>query len=342
MASNPRAVVIGAGAFGTAIAQAIARGGRDVLLACRTAEQAERMRATRQNAAYFPGQRISDRIEVADVRDVGPHADIAFLAFPAVYMESYARICAERLRAGAVVVNLVKGLHSEYFTFADLFASVAPSVRYVALKGPTFARPLFNGELSGLTCGTGSTSARDEVAGLFDGVSVELDHCDSAQVVDALSAIKNVYAIVLGLIAAEGISENTTFLVISQVLKEVRAMLVRMGLDPDALFRYCGFGDLLLTGLCDTSRNRTLGIMVGKGLAVDTSSVGFLAEGVRVVTLLHARAGGHNTPLLNVLAAILAGRARHQDLIAALDRSCGGNQYVGKEDALATLGEVAS
>jgi glycerol-3-phosphate dehydrogenase (NAD(P)+) len=310
--------VIGAGAFGTAVGVSLARGGHAVTLYCRTAAQADSINAEGENRAYFPGHALPRSVSATHDLDSVLGADAVCLAFPAKQMDDYVAHFTRALPPEAVVINLVKGLHDETFTFAGLFAQHLPNVRYVALKGPTFARPLFNAEWSGLTCGTTSESARQLVEELFRGLPVDLDHCGSAEAVDAVSAMKNVYAVVLGLVASMGLTENTTFLMISRIVKEISVLMRRLGYDSTALLCHCGLGDTLLTGLCDTSRNRTLGFMLGKGIPIDPNRSGFLAEGSRAVTTLHRRAGGADTPLLEAVLEILAGRAQPISILAVL------------------------
>lgn len=300
-----RVAMLGAGAFGTAVGAVLARAGHEVTMLCRTAAQAETIRATGQNARYFPGQTLP--AGMATTADFGAvaDADALFLAFPAKVMDDYAATIAAA-HPDALVINLVKGLHPTHFTFAELFRQVAPGVRYVALKGPTFARPLFLGEWSGLTCG-GAQACVDTVVDLFAGAPIVFDRTDSADAVDVASALKNVYAIALGLVGSTGPSENTVYMAATLVLRELRTILTGLHYDESVVTSFAGVGDTLLTGLCDTSRNRTLGLMIGKGIPLDTSRSDFLAEGVRAVAAIESHLEGLHTPILHTVADVLAG-----------------------------------
>ena len=313
--TTPTLSVLGAGSFGTAVATALARGGNAVTLLCRTPEQAAEIEATRRNARFFPGHPIDPLIAATADTDAALGADIVFLAFPSRAMDDYAHRIAAAARPGApetkIVVNLIKGLHPTRFTFAELFAAVAPHVGYVALKGPTFSRPLFLGEWSGMTVGADDPATGETVAGLFAHAgALATDRIGSARSVDVASALKNVYAIALGLVGSTGPSENTTFMAATLVIKELRGVLASLGCDPAVLWSFAGVGDILLTGLCDTSRNRTIGLMMGKGVPIDLVASDFVAEGVRAVDALEAHLGdGVATPLLDAVAAVLHGRA---------------------------------
>lgn len=308
--TNPSLAVLGAGSFGTAVATALARGGNAVTLLCRTPEQAIEIARDHQNPRFFPGHTLSPLIAATADLDEALAAEIVFLAFPSRAMDDYAqRIAAGP--AGRIVVNLIKGLHPAHFTFADLFAQAAPHAGYVALKGPTFSRPLFLGEWSGMTVGADDAAAGDRVAALFAGAgALAIDRIGSARSVDLASALKNVYAIALGLVGSTGPSENTTFMAATLVIKELRRILDALDCASEVLWSFAGVGDILLTGLCDTSRNRTIGLMMGKGVPIDLVRSDFVAEGVRAVDALEGHLGGRvETPLLDAVAAVLHGRA---------------------------------
>jgi glycerol-3-phosphate dehydrogenase (NAD(P)+) len=308
MAPESIIAVLGGGSFGTAVSASMARSGHQVLLYCRTAEQAASINELRENRRFFPGWKLDDLIVATNDWETISSAAIFILAFPARNMDHYAELLAKQ-ETDAIIINLVKGLHPVHFTFASLFDAYLPSVRYVALKGPTFARPLFVGELSGLTCGTSSVTTYNVVRDLFYGSNIDLDFCESPHAVDALSAIKNVYAIALGLTASLGVSDNTTFLLVTRIIREIRAILVALNLPEEAMFSYCGLGDTLLTGLCDASRNRTFGFMLGRNIPVDQTKSDFLAEGIKAISILHSAVDPENTPLLNALVEVLEHRA---------------------------------
>lgn len=302
--------MIGAGSFGTAVATALARAGSPVEMLCHTSEQHEAITATRENARYFPGHILPDGVTTTADVSRALRADWLFLAFPAKAMEDYAARIAAEAKPGAVVVNLVKGLNERHFTFAELFRQVAPDVRYVALKGPTFARPLFLGEWSGLTCGAEDDALCDATIALFGKAPIAFDRSLSPDSVDVASALKNVYAITLGLIGSTGPSENTVYLAATLVLREMRMILQGLNCDEGVMLSFAGVGDTLLTGLCDTSRNRTLGLMLGKGIPIDLVRSDFLAEGVRAAEALRAHLDGIDAPFLSAVSDVLAGRAK--------------------------------
>jgi glycerol-3-phosphate dehydrogenase (NAD(P)+) len=311
-----RICVFGAGAFGTAIATVLARSGVPVGLYCNTREQAAEIRAHSSNGRYFPGFRLPDGISPTDDFRDALSADIHFLAFPARTMSTYVESVDDR--ATLTVVNLVKGFHERHLTFANLFERELPNIRYVALKGPTFARQLFLGEPSGLTCGSRDPASIAAIRELFRDTSVDVDGCGAPDAVDAISAIKNVYAIAIGMAASLGFAENTIYMLLSRIVREIRSAFGKLGLEDAVFYNYAGLGDIMLTSMCDTSRNRTFGTMLGRGVPIDFERSGFLAEGVRSIGILRREMDGVDLPILQTINNVLSGRAAPLSLLQSL------------------------
>ncbi|MDG5747274.1 NAD(P)-binding domain-containing protein [Qipengyuania sp. XHP0207] len=315
--SCERVTVLGGGSFGTGVAAALARSGTEVKLYCRSSEQAEEIECTRVNSRYFPGHSLDPLISASHDLEDALNTRVVFLAIPAREVDNYIPYLQARASSESIIVNLAKGLHPRHFTFYQLFKTTVPQAQYVALKGPTFARPILLGELSGFTCGTNSLTAREHISRLFRDSNICLDYSDTPDAVDALGAIKNTYALVLGIAAALGLSENTVYLLVTRILKEVSDLLSLLGHDPSALFSYGGVGDLLLTGLCDTSRNRTFGFILGRGIEVDLDrNRGFLSEGARAINILLSRCEPEAAPLLFKVRDILAGNALPNSILS--------------------------
>jgi len=303
-----KTVVVGGGAFGTAIAEAIARSGRPVKLLCRTQIQASSIQTTGRNLTYFPTIVLSGLIEATADCGVCSGADVLFLAFPARELtKSFQQRIMPILRAGTIVVNLIKGFDEEFLTFARRFAIIAPHLEYVSLKGPTFARPVLLNEFGGMTIGATSAHSDTSVRSLFSHSLLDFDSSSSPDAVDAVSALKNIYAILLGIFASSNFGENSTFGLMSKILKEARNVLIALDVSPEILDNYCGTGDILLTGLCETSRNRTFGIMLGKGVIVDSSCNNFLAEGARSVSIVAGRVNPVVGPMVHDLKMLIDG-----------------------------------
>jgi glycerol-3-phosphate dehydrogenase (NAD(P)+) len=275
------ALVVGGGSFGTAVATLLARGGHPVRMLVRSDEVATSINRDHENPGYHPGVTLDRRISATTDAAEATGSAVAFWAVPSNAVESSMAAVAEACpRPPSHHVVLAKGLHERLQTLDQVAAELFAGTQVASLKGPTFSLPLLRGAPSGMTLGTADADVRDRVRDLFAGSTVVLDDHPSAADVELVSALKNVYAVALGIIASYDDAENTLYTAVVRILKELRALIDAMGHSTTVLDTYCGVGDLLLTGLSDRSRNRTLGVMIGKGFGLATSG-GVLVEGRR-------------------------------------------------------------
>jgi glycerol-3-phosphate dehydrogenase (NAD(P)+) len=242
------------------------------------------------------------------------------LSVPSRALEHVLKEILDTSSRALTIVNLVKGLHPERFTFSEHIKALSSRIEYASMKGPTFARPLLMNETSAFTCGTKSIEVREQISFAFANTALEFDSFDCSTAVDTVSALKNAYAILLGMLAAVNLSDNAKYALATKVFNEVRFILRHLGHDPEVIFRYCGIGDILLTGLCDASRNRTLGVMIGKGIPVDMSRQNFLSEGIRTVHIVADHVPPTVAPLLYRLREIIAGSRAPAELLTELRR----------------------
>lgn len=338
MVQSKTVAVIGGGAFGTAIAVAVARSGARVKIFCRRDGQADIINASGYNADYLPHVRLPSSIVATSDLTECLGADVCFLAVPSRFLGEYSSKLAAAATGQNIVVNLAKGLDPDYFTFDKIFLPFRNKITYVTLKGPTFARQLANGEPSSFTVGATELAAAQRVADLFCSSAVAFDYHSCPASVDLVSALKNVYAIVLGIGRAIDLSDNSTYMLTTDVLREAAQVMNAISHDGDVLSKYCGVGDMLLTGSCDSSRNRTLGIMLGKGVPIDHSRTDFLTEGVRTVRIMLGLVGRQTAPFIGFLDDVLAARVRPNQLMAV---SLARQSEISKNVAAAELLAIA-
>lgn len=316
-------MLVGGGAFATAIGAALAVAGHPATLLMRDEALAAELRAQRVNRRYLPDVRLPEGLGATTDLAVLDAAAVVFLAVPSHSIEATCRQHAARLQPGVRLVNLAKGLHAEGFTLDTVIARAVPQAVVAALKGPTFARPMLHGARSGMTLACADEVAAAELAALFVGSGVEVERWPSVADVECVSALKNVLAVMMGLCDAIEDSPNTRFLVLHKLIREARTLLRALGYDPDVLFTSAGFGDLLMTALNDTSRNRTLGLLLGRGFELAVTESGPVLEGRRSVRLIRARLaakGGSPTPLVQALHEVFEGTRSPQDFFDGLTR----------------------
>ncbi len=297
-------VVAGAGVFGTALAQRLAWNPENtVVLYSIEQDVVEDINSSHMNSKYFPGRHIHSSIIATGDIACAYGADYIFLAIPSKAIESYTHEIHPHCKEDVVIVNLSKGLSDDGSFLTDSI----PFAKQVSLKGPTFAVELMNGAPSGMTVG-GDRSCYERLRKVFAETVIALDYTSDIRGVELMSVLKNMYAIAIGIVSGRYNSANVDFLVMTRAVNEMRDLVELYGCERETIFTYCGIGDLGLTSLTDLSRNRTLGLLIGKGFSNDPKS-GTVIEGLRTIKLLEELVRNSRTdrsfPLLHALYALV-------------------------------------
>ncbi|MFA7671861.1 MAG: NAD(P)H-dependent glycerol-3-phosphate dehydrogenase, partial [Sphaerochaetaceae bacterium] len=240
----------------------------------------EDINTNHQNSKYFPGRFINNCITATNDISCTYTADILFLAVPSKVIESFCHSIVKEAKEEMLVINLSKGLAED----GSFLIEKISFKRTGSLKGPTFAVEIMNGDPSGMTFG-GSKDDYNELKETLKKTAITIDYSSDARAVDFLSVLKNMYAIAIGIVSGRYNSPNVDFLVMTKAVNEMRRLLKLYDCNEETIFNYCGIGDLGLTALNDLSRNRTLGLLIGKGFSNDPKSTTVI-EGLRTIKLL--------------------------------------------------------
>jgi len=280
--------IIGAGAFGTAIANQLAFDtGSSVCLICRSSEQASEITDKHTNLRYFPNKVLHKSLQASASLDKLSDADIVFMALPTGALQENITLLKKAIPAEALVVNLSKGIFKNGHTLVDYLKDALESANVVTMKGPTFAVELINNEHSLFTLGYETTNQYDQINSLVEKTNIHIDHTTDIKGVELLSALKNIYAIIIGIVDAQYNAINTRHMILTKAFSEIRVLLKALGGKEDTLFLGCGYGDFGLTALNDMSRNRTLGLLIGKGFYnSDVTKSNVVLEGLRTIDLI--------------------------------------------------------
>ena len=277
--------IVGAGTFGTALAERLSwnRNNRITLYTIEDDVYRELLQE-HKNSTYFPGRQVSsDIIPVCSFDGIGD-SDVILLTVPSNAIEEVSREIYPLIPSHTLVVNLAKGFSHE----GRLLPEVLPFSRMASLKGPTFAVEIMNGMPSAMTVGGSAEDFELLSQRVFKHTAITLDHTEDARGVELLSILKNAYAISVGIVSGRYNSPNVDFQVITKALNEMREFLRRYRCSGDTVFCYCGIGDLGLTSLNDLSRNRTLGLLIGKGFYSDMEHR-LVIEGMKTVKVIGER-----------------------------------------------------
>ncbi len=278
-------LVIGSGNFGTALSQVLAANCK-VSLLTRRQEIYDSIRNVGENQLYFPGIKLHKNISVIQNYPCFDDYQYIIFAIPSSSILSEFKAIEHQL-SGQMVINTAKGFTESGQTF--LTAIKKRYTRCISLLGPTFASDLIRGGYSGLTVACESESEYLGVVDLFSKTAIKLDYSLNYKLIETASVTKNVFAIAMGIFdALDRIGVNTKFLILTQCLKETRLILDLFNPTTKDYVLYATIGDMLLTSLNDQSRNRTFGMLIGKGFydhKVQHSAV--LLEGARSVKFIH-------------------------------------------------------
>ncbi len=276
---NQNIIIIGAGAIGTAIGNVLARKATyNVELLSIEKDVVASINKKRYNQKYFPNVKLSKHLKATSDTSVLKNADIVFLAIPSNVMLAYISQVKPVLNEDAVLLNMAKGFGPGQKIITDSLKDVVGNP-ICSFKGPTFARELINRIPTAFTVGSEDKAHYDMLVKVFDETNIHIDYSNDVKGVEILSLLKNIYAIATGIVDAQFSSPNLRFLFLTKAFDEMRQILVRYGGKEETMFKFCGFGDFCLTALNDLSRNRTLGLLIGKGFFVEDISDKVTLEG---------------------------------------------------------------
>lgn len=306
--------VIGAGAFGTAIALTLARSGHTVTLWARDAEAAEHMQRERETGKRLPGHRLPPTLHVT--------SDLTSAALPvqviAVPVQSL-RAFAGQLPATdeeTTLVSCAKGL--ELGTGArptEILRQACPDARICVLTGPSFAADLARGLPTALTL-AGQQDDLPALQTLLSTPALRLYRSRDIVGTEIGGALKNVVAIAAGMAMGAGLGESARAAVLTRGLSEMTRVAEALGGRAETLYGLSGLGDLVLTATSRTSRNYSAGLAFGAG----KQPASVTTEGIATAAAMSdiARRRGLDAPIAVAVEAVTAGRSEVEDEISAL------------------------
>ncbi len=279
--------IIGAGTIGTALGNILAETGKEaILLHSIETQVVDDINHLRINSKYFPTLRLNQGLHATTDDKMLEKARVLFLAIPSVVMIDYLKTIRDHLSSELLFVNLAKGFGRGNQTIVECLRQEFPNP-VCTMKGPSFAREIINRQPTGFTLGYEHEAQISIIPELFENTNIHLDFSPDIRGVEILSILKNIYAVVLGIVDAQFNSPNLRFLVLTKAFREMRRVLKLFGGNEATLFNYCGYGDFALTALNDLSRNRTLGLLIGKGFFTEHVSHELVLEGKTAVNVFY-------------------------------------------------------
>ena len=319
-AQGERIGVLGAGAWGTAIAQAMASDGTAVRLWAREPEVVEAINSGHENSMFLPGIPLSPQIEATrDIARVG-ECEAVFVVTPAQHMRAVLRALPGH---AAPLILCSKGIEAGTFKFLHQVAQEEVGGSPVAvMSGPTFAHEVARGLPTAVTLAAEDAGKATELAGLIARPSLRPYISTDLIGAEIGGAVKNVLAIACGVVEGLRLGENARAALIARGYAEMTRFGLARGARAETLAGLCGLGDLVLTCSSTASRNFSLGKALGEGLSAAEALAGknSVAEGAHTAPVLAELAlrEGIDMPIVAAVNRLLGGEAPARTVVAEL------------------------
>ena len=316
-----RAAVIGAGSWGTAVAVLLARGGLEVQLGARTAEQATDMLEAGENRRYLEGVELPDSLRVRPASEIElAGLDLVCMAIPSGSLPQAVGAIADRVSDRSSVLLLTKGLIAPLGQLPAEYVGERIRARAVAcLGGPAHAREAVSGSAA-LVLGSGDADLRDQLGEVFDRAGLVCERSRDVTGVEMAGAAKNAAA--LAAAATEPYGLNAAGIAAAQVWRECIDFAISRGAELETFSGLAGVGDLTATVLAPSGRNRRAGELLGRGTPATEipALIGQASEGLDAVPLLAQAISDSGSPAdaLNGLAALIGGEIDAEAWVAGL------------------------
>ncbi|MCP4746304.1 MAG: NAD(P)-dependent glycerol-3-phosphate dehydrogenase [Desulfobacteraceae bacterium] len=280
--------VIGAGSWGTALANLLAVKGFPVELWVYEEDVCLQIKDNRENEVFLPGIKLSENLSPDnDLYSVSRNKDLLLLAVPSHFMRDVSMKINSCLKEGTIIVSASKGIENKtHLTMSGVLKETLSSVsedRIAVLYGPSFAREVAQGLPTVVTAASADLENARRVQNIFATPAFRVYTNDDVIGVELGGSVKNVIAIAAGVIDGLELGLNTRAALITRGLTEIRRLGLAMGANPRTFTGLTGVGDLVLTCTGTLSRNHTVGVKIGQGMKLDQvlSEMRMVAEGVK-------------------------------------------------------------
>ncbi|PHR57176.1 MAG: glycerol-3-phosphate dehydrogenase [Robiginitomaculum sp.] len=315
--------VIGGGAWGTALAQALTLAGRDVVLWTFEKDCADAINTKHENTIYLPSVKLSSALKAtsdfSDLKDV----DAVLAVPPAQHMRQTLAGFAPFAKQDLPIILCSKGIeHSSLKFMAGVLADVIPHARIGVLSGPSFAIDVANGLPTAVTLAMEDQKLGEQLASAIASPGFRPYLSDDILGAEIGGAVKNVLAIACGMVLGKQLGKSAHAAIIARGFAEMTRLGEALGAKPETLTGLCGLGDLVLTCSSEQSRNMSCGLALGRGESLEDimSSRSAVTEGVATAPVLQRLCKQANVemPICAAVAAILDKTISVDDAIAGL------------------------
>lgn len=326
--------VLGAGSWGTTLANLLALKGDTVRLWAYEPEAVETINRQHENTTFLPGVPLSPRLRAyEDAREAVAGAGVVVSAAPSHAVRSVIAGLQGCVTEGALVVSATKGIETDTLALmSGVFAECLPAVRFAALSGPSFAVEVCQGQPTLVVAASRNEAAAREAQGIFATSWFRVYSHDDVVGVELAGALKNVIAIAAGILEGLGMGHNPRAALITRGLAEITRLGVALGANPLTFAGLAGMGDLILTTTGNLSRNRALGVALAEGRTLEEyrASHRTVAEGAntsKAGAALGKRAGVELPIIEKVCEVLFSGKAAREGIAELMARELKPEQW---------------
>jgi len=306
-----RVAVLGGGAWGTALADHLARGGTDVVLWARDAAVVSEINSSHRNDGFLAGHGLAPSLRATtDLTAATRDVEVVLNSVPSHATRSVLESANDGISRSAILINSSKGIELGTLTFlSGVVKAALPGRPYVMLSGPSFAEEVASRQPTAVVAASLDEAAAERTQTLFSSPVFRVYTSDDVTGVEVGGALKNVIAIASGVLDGLGLGHNPRAALVTRGLAEMTRLGVALGADERTFAGLAGLGDLILTCTGGLSRNRSLGVALGQGqsLADWTAAHRSAVEGVNTAraALALARNAGVELPITAQVASVL-------------------------------------
>lgn len=329
-----RVGVLGAGSWGTTLADLLARGGHTVHLWAHEPEVVDAINTRHENPLFLANHRLHRALAATeDPVDAVRDADVILLAAPSHVARAVLRRAASGVAGGTIVVSATKGIETDSLSLMhEVVAAELPEATAAILSGPSFAQEVAAGQPTAVVAASSDPAAADAVQRVFSGPRFRVYTAADLVGVELAGALKNVVAIAAGVLEGLGLGNNPRAALLTRGLAEIARLGVRMGADPLTFAGLAGMGDLILTATGQLSRNRSLGVALAQGETLEayTARHRTVAEGVntsKAGAALAAREGVEMPITAKVFEILFHGKSPAESVDELMGRELKAEQW---------------
>jgi glycerol-3-phosphate dehydrogenase (NAD(P)+) len=326
--------VLGAGSWGTTLANLLAAKGETVRLWAYEAEVVETVNRTRENPVFLPGIRLHEGVRAfADAREAVADAPVIVSVPPSHAVRAVVSRVRDVVAAGTLVVSATKGIEADTLALMSaIFAECLPQARFAALSGPSFALEVCQGQPTAVVAASSDEATARDAQRIFSTPTFRVYSGRDVVGVELGGALKNVIAIAAGILEGLGLGHNPRAALITRGLAEITRLGVAMGADPLTFAGLAGMGDLVLTTTGSLSRNRALGVALAQGETLERYNATHrsVAEGAntsRAGAALGARMGVELPITQKVCEVLFSGKSARDAVPELMGRELKSEQW---------------